>query len=60
MNASEKIKGCISVQVILNYKSYYDVVLEPGGIDRSESSRNNQSELSRNSQTSWLHTPALA
>ena len=34
-------------------------MLEPGGIDHSESSRNNQSKLIRNSQTSWLRTPAL-
>ena len=29
-------------------------VLEPGGIDHSESSRNNQSELIRNSQCTCL------
>lgn len=30
------------------------LVLEPGGIDHSESSRNNQSELIRNSQCTSL------
>ena len=30
------------------------MVLEPGGINRSESSRNNQSELIRNSQCTCL------
>ena len=32
----------------------YAKVLEPGGIDHSESSRNNQSELIRNSQCTCL------
>ena len=31
-----------------------DEMLEPGGIDHSESSRNNQSELIRNSQCTCL------
>ena len=36
-------------------REYYDLmVLEPGGIDHSESSRNNQSELIRNSQCTCL------
>lgn len=33
---------------------YVPPVLEPGGIDHSESSRNNQSELIRNSQCTCL------
>lgn len=40
-------------------KEQNGLMLEPGGIDHSESSRNNQSKLIRNSQTSWLRTPAL-
>ena len=32
----------------------YGELLEPGGIDHSESSRNNQSELIRNSQCTCL------
>lgn len=33
---------------------FHKTVLEPGGIDHSESSRNNQSELIRNSQCTSL------
>ena len=39
------------------YREYFPEnipVLEPGGIDHSESSRNNQSELIRNSQCTSL------
>ena len=37
-----------------DFKDCWLILLEPGGIDHSESSRNNQSELIRNSQCTCL------
>lgn len=41
-------------RLVTDYVPFYELLLEPGGIDHSESSRNNQSELIRNSQCTCL------